>query len=67
MHAVAQEGTLHALSTLCADREASRRLLVDAEVVGAIVRALDDTSPQVIHALSRINIKLPQVPFLTKP
>ena len=49
MHAVLQEGTLRALSTLCADREASRRLLVDAEVVGAIVRALDDIYPPVCH------------------
>jgi hypothetical protein len=42
-----QEGTLRALSTLCAEREASRRQLVDAHAMGAIVRALDDASAQV--------------------
>ncbi|CAL8464825.1 g4360 [Coccomyxa elongata] len=42
-----KEGTLRALSTLCADREQSRRQLLDAEAMAPIVRALDDPSPQV--------------------
>lgn len=47
-----QEGTLLALSTLCAEREASRRQLVDAEAMGAIVRALDDPSPKVLLSVN---------------
>ena len=42
-----QVGTLRALSTLCAEREANRKQLVDARAMGPIVRALDDSLPEV--------------------
>ena len=43
----AQVGTLRALSTLCAEREASRKQVVDAGAMPHIVRALDHSSPEV--------------------
>lgn len=42
-----QEGTLRALSTLCADRESSRRQLVEAKAIGPIVRSLYDPHEEV--------------------
>lgn len=35
------EGTLHALGTLCMSREESRKQLMDAKVLGPVVRALE--------------------------
>ena len=42
-----QEGTLRALSTLCSDRESSRRQLVEARAIGPIVRCLNDANEKV--------------------
>lgn len=44
---VVQEGTLRALSTLCSDRESSRRQLVEARAIGPIVRLLSDPNEEV--------------------
>ena len=41
-----QVGTLRALSTLCSEREASRKQVVDAGAMPHIVRALDHLTPE---------------------
>lgn len=42
-----QAGTLLALSTLCADRECSRKQLVDSGAMSKVVGLLDFPSPEV--------------------
>ena len=42
-----QGGALRALSTMCADRESSRRQLLEAKAIGAIVRSLSDPDAEV--------------------
>ena len=49
-----QVGTLRALSTLCAEREGSRKQVVDAAAMAPIVRALDHASPEVRHIVSPV-------------
>ena len=42
-----QEGTLRALSTLCSDRESSRRQLVESRAINSIVKSLSDPHEEV--------------------
>ena len=45
-----QEGTLRALSTLCSDRESSRRQLVESRAISSIVKSLSDPHEEVSFA-----------------